>query len=333
MVMNNSLERRKDKIYTREGILVNYLIYFILTPILIYVVGVKDNNVWMDYPTYIKYFEMSTANSVTDILFAGKDPFFQLINKPFTLINDGFEYFLFTIASVTLLIKIRALQNSTDNFLVLLVLYCSFLLCLHDYIQIRVSLAIAICAWAIYLSGSTKRSLLLFLVAALFHLSVSLVIIFYLVYRYCSKRVLILAIISSFLLPFIVFSGSIPNARIDTYVALAASKDQYYQINIFATQPILQAISIIIIFCSKQLSKYKWTFEFCISLAGIFIFYSFYKVPVFAFRLFELTMFFNIILLSKTFNRSIFIKVICFLYILVGFKNMFYGASALLQSI
>ncbi|WP_124062152.1 EpsG family protein [Klebsiella pneumoniae] len=60
--------------------------------------------------------------------------------------------FLFTIASVTLLIKIRALQNSTNNFLILLILYSSFLLCLHDYIQIRVSLAIAICAWAIYVS-------------------------------------------------------------------------------------------------------------------------------------------------------------------------------------
>ncbi|HFP9387035.1 TPA: EpsG family protein [Raoultella planticola] len=330
MVINNTLDGRKDKGYTRNSILANYLIYFILTPFLIYIVGIKDNHVWMDYPTYIKYFEMSAANNTLDILLSGKDPFFQLINKPFTLMNDGFEYFLFAIACVTLLIKVRALQNSTDNFLVLLILYCSFLLCLHDYIQIRVSLAIAICAWAIYLARSTKRSLFLFLVAALFHLSVSLVIIFYLVYLYCSKRILVLAIISSFLLPFIVFSGIIPNARIDTYVSLAASKDQYYQINIFATQPILQAISIITIFFSRKLSKYKWTFEFSISLAGVFIFYSFYKVPVFAFRLFELTMFFNIILLSKTFNRSIFIKGICLLYILVGLKNMFYGTSALL---
>ncbi|HBV3602931.1 TPA: EpsG family protein [Klebsiella pneumoniae] len=330
MVVHIDTERRSTRIYTKQGILVNYLIYFILTPILIYTVGVKDKNVWMDYPTYIKYFEMSTTNTVVDIILTGKDPFFQLLNKPFTWMNDGFEYFLFTIASVTLLIKIRALQNSTNNFLILLILYSSFLLCLHDYIQIRVSLAIAICAWAIYVSKSTKRSLVLFLIAALIHLSVSLVIIFYLVYLYCSKRVLIVTIIASFFLPFIVFSGIIPNARIATYVSLAASKEQYYQINIFATQPILQAMSIIVIFFSKQLKKYKWTFEFCISLAGVFIFYSFYKVPVFAFRLFELTMFFNIILLSKSFNLSVFIKGICFLYILVGFKNMFYGASALL---
>lgn len=330
MIANDELNGGNFRVFTRAGVLKNYFIYCILIPILIYVVGIKDNNVWMDYPTYIKYFEMASSNNAVEILLTGKDPFFQLINKPFTTIDSGFSYFLLAIASVTLFIKIRALQNSTDNFFVLFVLYCSFLLCLHDYIQIRVSLAIAICAWAIYVTRSPKWSLFLFVIAVLIHLSVILIVAFYLVYLYCSKRILILTIISSFLLPFIVFSGIIPNARIDTYVSLAASKDQYYQINIFATQPILQAMSILIIFFSKQLSKYKWSYEFCISICGVFIFYSFYKVPVFAFRLFELTMFFNVILLSKTFKRSVFIQGICFLYILVGLKNMFYGASALL---
>ncbi len=93
MVVHNDTERRSTRIYTKQGILVNYLIYFILTPILIYTVGVKDKNVWMDYPTYIKYFEMSTTNTVVDIILTGKDPFFQLLNKPFTWMNDGFEYF------------------------------------------------------------------------------------------------------------------------------------------------------------------------------------------------------------------------------------------------
>lgn len=330
MLIDNKLSGDRSTVFSKRGVLLNYLLYFILLPILVFIVGIKDTHVWMDYPTYIRYFDMSSSNSVNEIIFSGKDPFFQLLNKPFTLINNGFSYFLFSIAAVTLLIKIRALQNSTDNFLVLLILYSSFLLCLHDYIQIRVSLAIAICAWAIYVSSNIKKSLFLFIVAALIHLSVAIVIIFYLIYLYCSKRILVLAIISSFLLPFIVFSGVIPNARIDTYLSLAENKDQYYEINIFATQPILQAVSILIIYFTKRLEKYKWSFEFCISLAGVLIFYSFYKVPVFSFRLFELTMFFNIILLSKCFKRSIFIQCVCLLYILVGLKNMFYGASALL---
>ncbi|HEJ9266837.1 TPA: EpsG family protein [Klebsiella oxytoca] len=330
MIIDNKLSEDRSTIFSKRSLLLNYLVYFILLPLLVFIVGIKDAHVWMDYPTYIRYFDMSASSSIKEIILSGKDPFFQLLNKPFTVINNGFAYFLFSIAALTLLIKIRALKSSTDNFLVLLILYSSFLLCLHDYIQIRVSLAIAICAWAIYVSNNIKKSLFLFLIAALIHLSVAIVIIFYLLYLYCSRRILVLAIISSFLLPFIVFSGIIPNARIDTYIALAANKDQYYEINIFATQPILQAISILIIYFSKSLAKYKWSFEFCISLAGVFIFYSFYKVPVFSFRLFELTMFFNIILLSRCFKRSVFIQCVCLLYILVGLKNMFYGASALL---
>lgn len=324
---------RKNKTISKKNLLINYFIYFFLIPFLTYLVGVKDYNVWVDYPTYWNYFEMAISNNFSDIFMLGKDPLFVMLNKPFTEVSDGFQYFLVTIAVITLIIKFSALKNSTDNPLVLFILYFSFLLCLHDYIQIRVSLAIAISAWAIYITKNKKKSILLFAIAASIHLSVLFIIIFYLIYLYASKRVLKMAIISSFVFPAILFSGLIHNARVDTYIALASNKEQYYQINVFATQPILQALSVLIIFFSSRLKDYKWSYEFSISIVGVLVFYSFSGVPVFAFRFFELTMFFNIILLSKCYNNSLLIKGVCLLYILVGIKNMFYGASALIWPI
>lgn len=120
----------------------NFSYYFIFIPILIFLVGLKDNSIWLDYYVYVDYFNQASASSFNEIIFSLKDPFFLIINKFFS--GFGFNVFVFFCAASTLYLKFSAFAKSTHNIIALLFLYCSLYLFLHDYIQIRIALALAL---------------------------------------------------------------------------------------------------------------------------------------------------------------------------------------------
>ncbi|GAA3596494.1 hypothetical protein GCM10023078_24760 [Gibbsiella greigii] len=305
------------------------LFYLLFIPCLVYLTGDKDFNAWVDEPTYQNYFYLATYNNYIEIFKNGVDPLFVSFMRPFTSIYNGFNVFLLVCAFITLTIKITALKNSTDNFFILMLLYGSYLLFLHDYTQIRIALAMAFVAFGIYCNKSRTSMSIFFCIGALVHLTTILIIITFLIYRRFGYKKFFWVVLFSFFLPLIVFSGVIHNARLETYIELAKYKEQYFEANFFASQPILQIIGIMYIYVNSKLRKYICTYEYCFSMLGVVLFYSFSSVPVLSFRLFEMTMFFYIILLSRLFFISNFIKIICLLYLLVGVKNLFYGASAI----
>lgn len=103
-----------------------------VVPVLTLLVGIKDPDKWADYEVYLNYFNTSRINTIHDIFVNIQDPFFVILNKPFTLVDEGFELFLLVCSAVTLTLKFLALKKSTDNFLILFILYSSYLLCLHE---------------------------------------------------------------------------------------------------------------------------------------------------------------------------------------------------------
>ncbi|HBW9906957.1 TPA: hypothetical protein MFX78_02300 [Klebsiella pneumoniae] len=143
-----------------------------LTSIFTLLVGIKDPDKWADYEVYLNYFNTSRINTIHDIFVNIQDPFFVILNKPFTLVDEGFELFLLVCSAVTLTLKFLALKKSTDNFLILFILYSSYLLCLHDYIQIRIALSLAIMLFATYCVNSKLLKYSLFVVGTFIHLSV-----------------------------------------------------------------------------------------------------------------------------------------------------------------
>ncbi|WP_447878567.1 EpsG family protein [Serratia fonticola] len=330
---SNEVKKYSNVHKVNKEVILRFFIYFLFIPFLSYVVGFKNKDIWIDFPTYQTYFDFAKYNKVSEIFGLGGDPLFILSMKIFSGIDDGFNIFIFTCAFITLTLKITALRNSTNNFFILIALYCSYLLCLHDYIQIRISLSLALVAFGIYCCSSRRMMYCFFALAFFMHLSSIFIILSYLFYQWFGYRKFILSIFLSFFLPSLIFSGLINNSRLNTYIELAANKDQYFQINIFSSQPILQIIGLLFIFCSTSLKTNVRSYEYGIALLGVFLFYVLSAVPVLSFRFFELSMFFYIILLSRLFTKSLVLKLICFLYIVVGLKNMFYGDAALLTQL
>lgn len=305
-------------------------LYIAIIPFLTYLVGYKNLNYWIDNPTYQNYFFLAQYNSYIDIIRNGVDPLFIMFMKIFSSFDDGYSYFLLVCAFITLVFKFSGLRNSTNNFIVLLILYSSYLLCLHDYVQIRIALSMAFVAFGIYTGKSKITIFISFFMAVLMHVTSLAVILPYLFYTRFGARWFVIVIISSLFLPMLFFSGIIKNARLETYIELAKYKEQYATANIFSSQPILQMLGLVYIYISPKLKENIKSFEYLFSMLGILFFYMFIQVPVLSFRLFEITMFFYIILLSRVFLSSKIIMIICSLYVLVGMKNMFFGESALI---
>ncbi|EPY6812437.1 EpsG family protein [Klebsiella quasipneumoniae] len=308
-------------------------LFFVLyvVPVLSLLVGIKDPAKWADYEVYLNYFTASSINNVHDIFFNLQDPFYVILNKPFTGTYGGFEIFLFVCAFVTLTLKFLALKNSTDNFAVLFVLYCSYLLCLHDYIQIRIALSLAIMLYATYCVNSILLKYALFAAGTLIHLSAGIIVMVYVFdIMFKEKRLyFFLFVIIGVIFTQLISLGIIGGHRAELYAELARNKISYYDMNVFTTLPILQSVGLLYMFF-----KYKnraLTFEFYMALFGVIIFYLLHTIPVIASRTFDITMVFYLILLSRYFRHDRFMKLLSILMFFVEVKKLFYSDSALLS--
>ncbi|MCF6656085.1 EpsG family protein [Raoultella ornithinolytica] len=302
-----------------------------VVPVLALLVGIKDPDKWADYEVYLNYFNTSRINTIHDIFVNIQDPFFVILNKPFTLVDEGFELFLLVCSAVTLTLKFLALKKSTDNFLILFILYSSYLLCLHDYIQIRIALSLAIMLFATYCVNSKLLKYSLFAAGTFIHLSVGIIVMVYVFDRMFKEKRLyfFLFVIVGVIFTQLISLGIIGGHRAELYAELARNKISYYDMNVFTTLPILQSVGLLYMFF-----KYKnkaLNFEFYMALFGVIIFYLLHSIPVIASRTFDITMVFYLILLSRYFKTDRVLKILSILMFLVEVKKLFYSESALLS--
>lgn len=313
-----------------EG-LKSILLILYIAPILAFLVGIKDQNIWPDYEVYLNYYKTSSINTIHDIFFNIQDPFYVILNKPFSGMDNGFEAFLLTCSFITISLKILALKKSTDNFPILLILYISYLLCLHDYIQIRIALSISLMLFAVYCVEKNLIKYAIFSIGCLIHLSAGIIVIVYVFDMFFKrKRVyFFLFVIIAIIFTQLISLGILGGHRAELYAELARNKISYYDMNVFTTIPILQSIGLVYMFY-----KYKaeaLNFEYYISLFGVIVFYLLSSIPVIASRTFDITLVFYIILLSRYFRKDNILKTIAILLFLVEVKKLFYSESALLR--
>lgn len=102
---------------TSKEMLVKYAIFMLLVPLLTCLVGDKNIYQWNDYYTYLNYYNFSSETPLSGVFKQGMDPLFIVLMKPFTFLDDGFSTFTIVCAYFTLLMKLSALRNITENFL------------------------------------------------------------------------------------------------------------------------------------------------------------------------------------------------------------------------
>ncbi|ARI09499.1 MULTISPECIES: EpsG family protein [Klebsiella] len=305
---------KKERLLTIIFIIIPYVLFCA------YMVGIKDPLVWRDYGVYLNYFDDS-ANDIIYIITNIQDPVFVLLMHPFHSLAEGFDIFLFWCAIITLSLKIYSISLATQRFSFFLVLYSSYLLCLHDYIQIRIALALAIFCYAMYVRKGWVQ-FLLFVVSIFVHLSLVVPLcIFCLVHakRIGYKRIFWSgpAIIA---LSLLIQQGAVFISRVNQYLELQ-KQGIGVDINVYSVLPFFQLLTVLFVFFNKKLISYKYTFEFVMSYVGVIIFYSTLAIPAVALRYFEISNLFFIILLSRLFFKSYFFIAIFFMYIIVGIKN------------
>lgn len=284
-----------------------------------FIVGIKTPEVWADYNVYQHYFDDS-ANSISYIITNTHDPLFALLMHFFSKIPNGFDIFLICCAATTLLLKFYSVSKVTEKFFLFIVLYSSYLLCLHDYIQIRVALALAFFCFSLYVCSGWTR-VFLFLISIFIHLSLIVpLIVFYLLksksigyQKVCWSAPIIIS------LSLLIQRGVISIARVNQYLELQM-QGVGVDINVYSVLPFFQLITVLFIFFNKKYLSYKNTFEYVMAYVGVTIFYSTLSMPVVALRCFEISNLFFIILLSRLFFTSYY-SIIFFMYIVVGIKN------------
>lgn len=302
--------------------------YFIFLLLLCYItlctyfIGIKDANVWKDYLVYKNYYYDAQNNSVLSIISNIQDPLFVLFMKPFTYDFNGFGHFLIVCAFVTLFFKFFAISRADTNVVVFIILYSSYLLCLHEYIQIRIALALGILLYSVYWIKRPLVQYAMMIIALLFHFSVIVPVLVYVVVNRGVKGFKFIYLFSPLLIffPLLFKSGFFDINRINSYLALQG-QGVGVDINIFSTLPFIQLCTLIFIFLSKKYKYSVYTYEYIISFLGVFIFYSFLSIPVLALRYFEVCNVFFLIILAKNYNKSYFFITVIIIYLVIGIKN------------
>ncbi|EJB8413272.1 MULTISPECIES: EpsG family protein [Acinetobacter] len=123
-----------------------FLIFITLILFLAYFGALNISKISLDYEVYNSYFNSLSNISFIEVL-SYPDPLFWLFAKFFNFIFGGEDFFnYFFIIFLSVFLKIFIANNNVEKFLIPIFLYLIFsrYLILHDYTQIRASIAIGI---------------------------------------------------------------------------------------------------------------------------------------------------------------------------------------------
>lgn len=246
-----------------------------------------------DHSQYQQFFEAIAAGyDANDI--NKFEPAFVFVNKIFaSFFPNQFILFLSCCAFFALFWKLRLLTLQRYYWLSFL-FYFLILLPLHEMTQIRIGLALGFGYWGIHLSieGRKLSGFLWLVLGALFQYSVLVLLPFVImparVFKY-PKYLLVLVFCVSpaiFLWTFIEYAVFI-NPLMTNYMVIA----DYDPPNPFSIRNLILICTLIIGFACFSKLNYKIRPWFLISVMGMGLFYGMTRLPVFAHRLLELTIF------------------------------------------
>ena len=272
-----------------------------------------------DYWGYQFLFESVADGDIDSRL----EPAFIFITKLFgSFFPNDFPLFMGMCAFFGLFWKLRLLTLQRYYLLPFLI-YFLILLPLHEMTQIRIAMASGFAYWGIYLSieGKKLSGFLWLVLGALFQYSVLVLLPFVImperVFKYPKPLlVLVFGVAPSIILWSFVDSMDFLNPLINNYMAVADEN----AVNPFSSRNlILICITITGFACFSRLN-YKIRPWFLISVMGLGLFYGMMRMPVFAQRLLELTMFSYLIWIPFLPKKpriaawSLFILLSCYMF-------------------
>lgn len=298
--------------------------YFLLI-LAIYISGIKPIGISADLRNYELLYNASAISDWASVL-QGSDAGYFAMAKLAATAGWSFDLFAFVLAAGTCILLFLTVMRVDTNRVVLIAIYASYLFWLHEYTQIRVAAAIAIGLFAVYTARPAVRWPL-FVLAVLIHNSFIVAVAAYAVVN--TKRIdWIVALGVAGVLVFLSPLSESLIQRVSSYQDLASSTGQFTQINLFSLMPLVQLVGIA--FAALQFKQLppdgkKETF---FSIIGVSSFYILSPLPVLAFRVFELFMPFFVILLSRLWGRSVLIRGLILVWILLGMRSAFFTADS-----
>lgn len=279
---------------------------FAISIVLSAICGVRALGLGKDYHAYVLMFEWARVTSYFDLMtFQHFDYIFGffllLIANVLPLSNElWFVFFAF----VGLLPKIYFIGRASPYFFVGVVGYMAMFFVLHDYTQIRAALGLGFFMLGVLYHFEKKsfvKAFSLYVIAMSCHWSLSVLIVFAIVFSQGLPLFIFVSVIALFGQEFIGLA-SLFFERVNYYNANAAS---YERPNFFSSLKIFQYATLVLFFVLRnKIRERGWVFvDFSgwFLFSGLCMFFGFSHNPVLAHRFSELFIVFTPILVSGIF--------------------------------
>ena len=306
---------------------VREVILYCMAFVLILISAFRGAGVDRDYNDYVQYFKDSDFQLV--------EPAFVIISRIIKLFTSNAVFLFLVFAFLGVSLKIKAIKQLSELWLLCIVTYASYFFILHEMTQIRAGIASAfllLCIKPIY-ERDWKKFLLFAFLAVSIHYSALVILPFWFLSRKPYKFWLAISIPLAYLVYFthidLIAQLPIPGIKekIEIYKGLQdLGNDEWNKINVFNLLFLAKVAIFYFVLWKYDLisAKNKYTpillKVFCISLVFFLIFAT---MPVIAFRLNELCGIVDIILIPSlfyAFKPTWFAKAIV---IVIGLGLMF----------
>jgi hypothetical protein len=256
--------------YNKYNKLPEKKVYILVCTFLFIIINTRDYLNLYDQKNYMDYFDIYTYYPDTLPQYVKIESSFKLIC---TIVNFFFGhnvFFLFFIYSIGFIIKAKVIYTnmrniySTDhNNLIFgaLLIYCSFYLILHDFIQIRIGFAIAmfLVAANYKLKNEIVKCIVFLLFSILFHASAIFgIIILFLSDNKLNLKLYYILLIAAFIIAILHIDliRFIP-INIELYAIKIAmySNQKEYSINVFSVPKLVRYIILLVLMATWELNK------------------------------------------------------------------------------
>ena len=185
----------------KHSLFIKHHIYLFIIIFISFMVAARIFGKGPDYLAYVRIFNSP------DI---AVEPFFHILRTINLIIFDGNIFFIYLFTSfIALALKLYFLKSYADNLWLSFLFYLCTFFFLHEYTQIRVSVAIGVflCSIDDIISNNRKNYLIKTIIACMFHAS-AIIMVF--IYIYCNMfkniKVYILLPWLSFIIAIIIFT-------------------------------------------------------------------------------------------------------------------------------
>lgn len=243
------------------------------------------------YESYFNKITLSDFDSRYEFGFE----YFSILFKTF-FGSGSFLFFIFSIVFLSLVIKFNYLLKKKD-WPILILLYLIIAMILHEFIQIRVGLAIAFCILSLAEACKDKPSFVLKTLFFFFAISLHSTSVFFapfifmnVIFKQYNRFYIFVYVLTVFCIGF--FSKgpiySLTGGLVESYILLMEQDET--QINLFSARNIVLFLIMFIGFIRiKDIDKTMLPFYY-VSLAGYSFWWGFVWFPLIAHRILELTL-------------------------------------------